>query len=80
MLLLLSKEFTKLVLISNILAWPAAYYIMHRWLGNFAYRIDMTVDIFVLSGVITALIALFTICFHSIKAALSDPIDSLRYE
>ncbi|MFC2156283.1 ABC transporter permease [Acidobacteriota bacterium] len=78
--LLLSKEFTKLVLISNILAWPLAFYIMQRWLGNFAYRIDMTVDIFILSGVITALIALFTICFHSFKAALSNPIDSLRYE
>ena len=77
---LLSKEFAKLVLIANILAWPLAFYAMNRWLGNFAYRIGIGWDLFVLSGVLAIFISLFTVCFHSIRAALANPATALRYE
>ncbi len=78
--LLLSRDFSKWILAANIIAWPLAYYFMTRWLGNFAYRISVTWDIFIFSGIITAVIALFTISFHSIKAANSKPANALRYE
>jgi putative ABC transport system permease protein len=77
---LLSKEFATLVLFANIIAWPLAFYAMNRWLGNFAYRIGIGWDIFVLSGVLAVVIALFTVCFHSVRAALSNPAIALRYE
>jgi putative ABC transport system permease protein len=77
---LLSMEFTKLVLIANVLAWPIAYYIMYKWLGNFAYRIGIGWDLFVFSGVMAGVVAVVTILYHSVKAALLNPSDSLRYE
>ncbi len=77
---LLSLEFTKLVLIATVLAWPLAYYAMAKWLGNFAYRISIRWDIFVLAGLIAALVAVITVLYHSVKAALHNPTDSLRYE
>jgi len=77
---LLSKEFTKWVLIANIIAWPMAYYAINRWLQNFAYRTDIGVVIFILSGLLALLIALLTVGFQSVKAAVSNPVDSLRYE
>ena len=78
--LLLSKEFTKWVLTANLIAWPLAYYIMDRWLENFAYRISIKGDLFVYSGIMAAVIALFTVSFHSVKAARANPADSLKYE
>ncbi|MFC2164916.1 ABC transporter permease [Acidobacteriota bacterium] len=78
--LLLSKEFAKLILIANILAWPLAYYAMNRWLGNFAYRIGIGVDIFIFSFVLAVVVATLTIFYHSMKAILANPSDSLRYE
>lgn len=77
---LLSKEFTKWVIIANIIAWPAAYYLMHNWLKNFAYRIEINWTVFVLSGTIALIIALATVSMHAIKAAMANPIKSLRYE
>jgi putative ABC transport system permease protein len=77
---LLSKEFAKLVLIANILAWPLAFYAMNRWLGNFVFRIGVGWDLFIFSGVIAIIIALVTVCFHSVRAALSNPATALRYE
>ena len=78
--LLLSKEFSKWVIAANIIAWPLAYYIMDRWLGNFAYRIGLKWDIFIFSGIMTAVIALITVSYHSIKAANSNPANALKYE
>jgi putative ABC transport system permease protein len=78
--LLLSKEFTKWALVANIISWPVAYYVMKRWLGNFAYRTGIGIEIFILSGLMTFSIALITVSYQSIKAALTDPIKSLRYE
>ncbi len=77
---LLSKEFTKWVLIANIIAWPVAYYFMNNWLKDFAYRINMNLWIFILSGVLALLIALLTVSIHAVRAARANPIKSLRYE
>ncbi len=78
--LLLAKEFAILVLIANIFAWPIAYFLMTKWLQNFAYRVDMDSWIYILSAIIAFVIALLTVSFHAMKAAIADPIKSLRYE
>ena len=78
--LLLSKEFTKWILAANLIAWPLAYYMMNKWLENFAYRVGIQWDIFIFSGLLTAVIALFTVSFHSLKAAKSNPVKALKYE
>jgi putative ABC transport system permease protein len=77
---LLDKEYTKLVLLANLIAWPLAYFMMHRWLQNFAFRANLGFGLFLLSSLIVLLIALLSVSFHSLKAALSNPVDSLRYE
>jgi putative ABC transport system permease protein len=79
-LVLLSKEFVKWILVSNIIAWPVAYYFMKKWLQNFAYRIDLSWWFFVLAGGIVLFIALATVSFQAIKAAMANPVESLRYE
>ena len=78
--IMLSKEFTVLILAANIMAWPLAYFIMQHWLRGFAYRIGVTWDIFLISGLIALAVALLTISHQSIKAAVSNPANSLRYE
>jgi len=78
--LLLSKEFLKWVAIANIIAWPTAWFISHQWLQNFAYRTGIGIWIFILSAALALIIALITVSFQSIKAATSNPVDSLRYE
>ena len=80
LVVLLSKEFLKWVIIANVIAWPVAYYVMNRWLHNFAYRIGISWWIFVLSGGIALVIALMTISYQAIKAATANPVESLRYE
>ena len=77
---MLSREFTKWVLIANIIAWPLAFYVMNNWLNNFAYRINITPWVFILSGIAALIIALLTVSSHAIKAAAANPIKSLRYE
>jgi len=77
---LLSKDFTKLVIVANVIAWPIAYYAMNKWLQNFAYRSSLNIWIFILAGAIALIIALITISFQSTKAAIANPADSLRYE
>ena len=68
-LLMLSKEFIKWIVIANIIAWPLAYYFMNKWLQEFAYRIDISWWIFALSGVIAIIIALLTVSIQALKAA-----------
>ena len=77
---LLLKEFLILVVIANLIVWPAAYYFMNRWLEDFAYKINMDWWVFLLSGGITLIIALSTISFQAIKAATANPVESLKYE
>jgi len=78
--LLLTKEFTKWVLMANVLAWPAAYFAVNLWLKNFAFKTAISVWIFLLAAGLSLLIALITVSFQSIRAATANPVDSLRYE
>jgi len=77
---LLSKEFVRLVLVANLVAWPIAYFAMQRWLENFAYRIELHLGTFLLAAALALIIAMLTVSYHAIKAALRNPVDSLRYE
>ncbi len=77
---LLSKDFIGLVLISILLASPVAWFAMHKWLENFAYKTSISCWVFVLSGFMAVVIALFTISFQAIKAASANPVKSLRSE
>jgi putative ABC transport system permease protein len=77
---LISKEFVKWVIFANVIAWPAAYYVMNKWLQNFAYRTTLGIKIFILSGLIALFIAVVTVSYQTIKAALANPVDTLRYE
>ena len=78
--LMLSKDFVKLVLIANLIAWPVAYYAMSRWLENFAYRINLGWEVFVLSGGLALFIALLTVSGQAWQAARANPVDALRNE
>jgi putative ABC transport system permease protein len=77
---LLSRDFMILVGIAALLAWPTAWLAMSGWLADFAYRTDLSWWIFALAAIIALLIALITICFQAIKAALANPVRSLRTE
>lgn len=77
---LLSKEYIKWLVVANLLAWPLAYYGMYKWLQNFAFRTGFTVWPFLIAGVSALTIALLTVSYQSIKAALSHPVKCLRYE
>lgn len=77
---LLSREFILLVLIADLIAFPLAYWAMQEWLNSFVYRIDISILIFLISGLLTLIIALLTVSSQAIKAAFTNPIDALRYE
>ena len=79
-IILLSKEFAKWVMFANIIAWPVAFYVMNNWLQGFAYRTDLSWWIFAMSGLIALVIALLTVSYLAIKAAIANPVESLRYE
>ena len=76
----LSKDFLILVVVSNVIAWPVAYYFMNMWLQDFVYRISMNWWVFIFAGCIVLAIALITISFGAIKAATANPVESLRCE
>ena len=78
--LLLSKRFIRWVLAANLIAWPLAWFAMHKWLEGFAYRASVNPLFFPLAGLTALAIALATVSYHSIKTAFTDPADSLRYE
>lgn len=77
---LLAADFTKWVLVANVVALPIAGYAMHQWLRQFAYKTTMSVWIFLLSAFLALFIALAAVSYQSIKAALSNPVEALRYE
>ncbi|MDQ3291057.1 MAG: ABC transporter permease [Bacteroidota bacterium] len=77
---MLSKDFLKLVLLANIIAWPLAAYAKHRWLQNYEYRTDLTWWVFALAGVATLVIALLTVSYHAVRTAIINPVTSLRSE
>ncbi len=78
---MLSKEFAKWVLIANMIALPVAYIIMDNfWLPNFAYKMGIGLTTFIMSGIISILIALLTVSYQAVRAAMTNPVDSLHYE
>ncbi|MEJ7679049.1 MAG: FtsX-like permease family protein [Segetibacter sp.] len=77
---LLSKDFLKLVFLAFIIASPVAWYVMNKWLQSFAYRITINWWIFLFAGMIAILIALLTVSYQAIKAAIANPVKSLRSE
>jgi putative ABC transport system permease protein len=79
-LALLSKEIVLLIIIANIIAWPVAWYFMNEWLNTFAYHIDMNIFIYIIAGAVAVLIALITVSTQTLKAATSNPTQTLRYE
>jgi putative ABC transport system permease protein len=77
---LLSFDFVKLVIVSIVIAIPIAYYAMNKWLQDYTYRINIGCGIFALAGILAIAIALITVSFQSIKAAMANPVKSLRTE
>jgi putative ABC transport system permease protein len=77
---MLSRDLLKLVFIANLFTWPIAWYLMNNWLDNFAYKTEIEWWVFLLAGSIALMIAIITVSSQSIKAALANPVESLRYE
>ena len=77
---LLSTEFMRWIVVANVVAWPVAYFVMREWLSHFAYRTNITLAVFILSGGLSAVIALITVSFQAVKAAVANPVESLKYE
>ncbi len=76
----ISKEFIILVVIANIIVWPLTYLLLDRWIQNFAYRTNIELLTFIYAGMLALVITILTVSYQSIKAALANPVDSLRYE
>ncbi len=77
---LLSKNFAKWVLVANLISWPIAYFVLNKWLESYAYHIDISILIFILSGGMALAVALLTVGYQALKAASANPADCLRYE
>ena len=77
---LLSKDFLKLVAISTLIAWPIAYYVMSLWLQDFAYKVDIGISTLLSASIFALLIAILTVSYQAFKAAMSNPVESLKYE
>ena len=80
LLILLNSRFLVLVGIANLIAWPAAYYTIQKWLQNFAYRMEIQLWVYLIAGLISTLVFVFTLSFQTIKAANSNPVKALKYE
>lgn len=79
-ILLLVREFTKWILLAVVIAWPLGYYVMSMWLQNFHYRIGLKIEIFLLAAVFALIIAVLTVSYQAVRAAIANPVKSLRYE
>ncbi|MCL5268917.1 MAG: ABC transporter permease [Bacteroidetes bacterium] len=79
-MVMLTKDLTKWILLANVFAWPLAYYAMNRWLQGFAYHITMNLWLFVAAGLFTLVVAVLTVGIEAIRAASANPVESLRYE
>jgi putative ABC transport system permease protein len=75
---LLTKDFTKWVILANVLAWPLAWFAMEKWLEDFAYRVDIGVSAFLMAGAAAFVIALLTVSYQALKAASANPVKALR--
>jgi putative ABC transport system permease protein len=79
-LMLLSREYTQIIVIATLISWPLAYYLMYKWMENFAYHTGLRWYVFILAGILVFLIAMFTVSFKALKAAQTNPTKSLRSE
>jgi putative ABC transport system permease protein len=77
---MLVREFTKWVLLAVLIAWPVGYLVMNSWLQNFFYRINVGFDTLILAALLALIIAIITVSYQAVKAALANPVDSLKYE
>ncbi len=77
---LLSRDFLKWVIIANVVAWPVAWYAMNSWLQSFAYKVELTLLMFLAGGFLAFIIAIFTVSMQTVKAAVANPVEALRYE
>jgi len=68
------------VAFANLFAWPLAWIVSNKWLQNFAYQIEIDYFIFIISAIIALIIAIITVSYHSMRAAMANPVDSLKYE
>ena len=78
--ILISKNYLWWIFFSNLIAWPVTYYAMNKWLEDFAYRIDLSIWPFLVTGILVLVIALITVSWQAIRAALTNPVEALRYE
>ncbi len=79
-MMMINKEFAILVGFATIIAWPIAWYFMDKWLQNFVYTIDFPIELYLGSGFIALVLVLITVSIRSLKVALSNPADVIRYE
>ena len=77
---MLALRFVKWVIIANIIVWPLAYYGLENWLSDFAYRIDVSALVFLIAAGVSVLLAILAVSYHVLRAAVSNPIESIRYE
>jgi putative ABC transport system permease protein len=77
---MLTKSYARWVLVANVFAWPAAYFVVNVWLQDFAYRTSIGLGPFLLAGFLALAVAVFSVIIQTLKAALSNPVQSLRYE
>ncbi|MGE5806109.1 MAG: ABC transporter permease, partial [Ignavibacteria bacterium] len=78
--ILTTNQFLILVALANIIAWPLAYLFMNKWLQDFAYRVEIRFTTFFIAAFLTLIIALLTVGYQAVKAAVANPVKSLRYE
>ena len=78
--ILLSKEVAKWVLVANLIAWPVAYLVMKDWLESFAFRINIGVFTFLLATLLAYAIALLTVSYQAVRAAMADPVSAIRHQ
>ena len=77
---MLSKDFSKWVVLANIFAWPAAYFIMQKFLGRYAYRVNLGLEVFIFSALAALFIAIVAVGYQALKVAQANTVKSLRYE
>ena len=77
---LLSKDFLKLVMVSFVIASPVAWWMMHKWLENYPYHVDIKWQVFAIAGLLSFFISIITVSYQAIKAAIANPVKSLRTE
>ncbi|MCK5277639.1 MAG: cell division protein FtsX, partial [Cyclobacteriaceae bacterium] len=77
---MLSREYIKWILLSILIASPMAWFLMNSWLEEFAYRIDLGPDVFILAGILALTIGLVTVGWQALKSANANPVEALRYE